>query len=1101
MIRPQTADRSSQRWSADFRTNVAFVGGVPSAPPRSALQCIRAAIATAYNADSTAVVFGANVLRATNRGAVIEAPSRQLLSNGSLSRPVDDVPTGWRLNGATASNFVDGTYNGLPAIWLDVTVVNTTAAAITYRLDIEPTAGIPIPDIRQATFHGTAAIVSSTNAQTHEARLIPRFSSGSAASDQGRAQIPVGTPGPFRSAPAITAAAVQMGPAFTWLVAANSTSVTRLMVSGLMAEPGLVVSSFVPSFPPAETREQLHPNPTFAGVAAGTPGTLPTYVQPGTMPSYRVLAVNGDGSFDIEISGTAGGTDAIFNMPLNVAPPGGPAGLIPVAPGEIWEGSIYAQVLADDGGSPRMNLTARNSAGVAITGFNTSAGFTGTMSRVFRRFDPLPAGSAGLVIQLLLTVPAGTTRTSRLRLSTVHTDRITITPGSVSPDRPLDVVSFIEPSRFSGACEMTIEAELDSLVDGATLFAVTFASGHHLRLVAGPQVGVIVTMPGSPEYSALSPLYAAPGVIRLAVSWQAGKVSIGYSDACEGKSAELLAAGFDPTTAVGAWLGSDNGTNGLTTAVRIIDLLSGYTLPSDLVLRTRYRWYPRTFIQPHAGLRAPSIESVAPYAPPAVYVTGASYNHVPAGNRWVRRSNGGNGGVPMVDYFPLVSEVVVSEGAPFRLTIVNDDVVPLIMRTKPGAPQQIYPPPPTAELPYNLAPLPELVIPPGGRIFVCLDGYDQTTQLWKANNYNWWFVERSIDGLKPRYEFLSVYGPASELNPSRATVYPPYFCAYNADIGVPRQVSGAAVQAMNRGLFYNSPLDHARNIRFQRDAALSGYWAESVGSTTITQLKTQVCSMGFAYLGSRDAGVGSAADHALIREWFRDRTDQTVAFFTQNFETTARGNHGTAAGCAAAISAEILDRADYRRFAITIFTRAMEECAAIPGNTGSFLLEMRRGDKALQYTFLNLTYMLPLASSLKRAGFPAWTAFAGQLIKCVNFAMAALANPQLITDEQNRLIALGSPWSDGIIAAEQLPIGFSSTIDPISGDPLFNESRLAAIYIAYCELTTAQAPWRPAYQGAFILYDNIFNGSIGGGQSYLRKFPGITAPAPPPETV
>lgn len=1099
---------SARRYSADYRRRRAFSSGAQIADPVSKLNCVRAAAATAYNSNGVALDFASNVARVTDRGLITEARSRQLLTNstfsGAVPGPAGSAPTVWRLNGAGVSNVVAGTYNGLPAIALDVTVVNATSSAVTYRLDLESAAGIAIPAERKAIFHGMATIVSSTNSSAHEARLIPRLAGGAATADQGRTALAVGaTPVRFRSAPVIESGAVILGPAITWGVAASSTSVTRLMLVAVQAEPGLTISSFIPSFPPTETREQLHPNPTFAGAVAGTPGTLPQYVSPGTVTSYQVLAV-GDGWFDVELVGTAGASDAIISFPLNTLPPGGPNGLIAAAPGQTVEASIEAQVLADNGGNPRLNFTARTAAGQTITGFNTSGNFTSTTAllRVSRRFESLPAGTTNLAMQVLMTVPAGTTCTTRLRLRAPHCDRITVTPGSASPDRPLDVVSFLEPSVLSGASEVVVEAELDSLVENATLMSVMFAGGYKLRLVAGPQVGAIVTMPDGQDISAFSPLYAAPGVIRLALSYQAGLVAIGFSDACEGRSAQIVAPGFDPTVAINAWLGSDNGQDGLTTAVRLIDVHEGFTPVQHLAQRTRERWFPRTFIQPVSGMRAPDIESVAPYSPPGVTITGASYNYVPSGNRYVRRSNGG---AEMVDYFPLPSEVQVSEGAPFRINIVNDDVVPLRIRVLPGSTSKIYPPGFT--LPYTLAPIPELVIPPGRRVLACLDGYNPATEVWEPT-YNWWYVERGITELLVTYEFLSIYGPPSPLNPSRNIIFPPAFCSYNADIGVPRAVSAGATQAMNRGIYYASPLEFTKSIRYQRDAALRDYWRFSVGPTTITQLKTQIVSMGFAYLGSRDAGVGTAEDHRVIREWFRDRMDQTIAFFDSAYDSgagTGRGNHATAAGLAAAVCAQILDRADYLQWAIKIFVRAMqeaalEEVAPITGPTGAFLLEMKRADKSLQYQFLNMTYMLPLAEMLERAGFPAYSIFDGILIKCINFSMAALQNPQLVTDEQNRLIALGSPWGDGVFAVEQLPIGFSNDVDPVTGEPLFNESRIAAFYLAYRRLTTAQAPWRPSMQGPFIAYNNIYNGSIGGSQSYLYRFPGITLPEPPPET-
>ena len=1096
-----TPNLAGRRWQANFATDRGFVAGAASAAPRSLLACVRAGAATATDRDGNAVSFASNALRATNRGVLIEAAAEQLLSNSTLSAAeVDEPPAGWRFPaGAVVNNVVRSTYKGLPAITLDITLTNSTGTAASIRVDFEPTAGITIPADRVATFHGTAAIISSTNSSIHEMRLIPRLAGGSATADQGRTAIALVAPAEFKSQPLIDPDAVALFPAVTWVVAAGTTSTVRLFVAGLQVERD--VTSFIPRTPALEMRDPRYPNPLLLGAVPGDPGTLPDGWSLNTMTAARVLADNGD-SLDIELTATArptaGPSGDILGILLNVAPPGGPDGLIAGTAGDLFEAGIEAQfVSGPSDAAPRISLTAREVTGVVVSGFSTSQAITntGAIAPVTRRFtNPLPSGGLSIALSILLSVPQSQTRTVVLRIRrNVRVDVITTSGGTGTAARPLDVVSITDPARFSGASTITIEAEQPALVEGATLLTLLFASGYRLRLVAGTQVGAIVTPPTGPDVSLLRPLYAAAGVIRLVLAYSSGTVRIGFGDACEGDAAELSIAGFDPATVTGVWLGSNNGQDGMTTVIRALDVRAGAAAVSGLAQRTRSAWFARTFVQPVAGVRGPDILSVPGYTPSSVESPGASVTYAPVGNRYIVRSNGG---AAMNDVLPAADTVGAIEGAPVRLQIINNDVVPLNITSAGGL---IYPPGYT--LPYALDPITTLVIPAGQRALICADGYNPATQVWETDNFNWWYVLRpnNLASLDDTYEFLSVYGPPDPSNPNRAIIYPPSYCAYNADIGPPRAVSLQAVRQMNLWLLRGSQYEAARGLRFIYDACAADYWRVSIGNTTITQLKTQINNTGFPYLGLRDAGIGTPEQHHVIREWFRDRTDQTIAFFNQQEAlgaATGRGNHGTAAGLAASVAAQILNRADYFEWAKQVFIRAMDELASIPGNVGAFYLEMRRADKALQYQFLNLTNMIPLAENLERMGFPAYAYGGGLLIQAINWSMAAIEDPSIVTDEQDRLIALGAPWSQGVVSAEQQPIGFGSDTDPISGEPLPNESRVAATYLAYRRLSTAQAPWRPTWASRYAVYDNVFNGTIGGAQTYLYRFPGIALPEP-----
>lgn len=1099
------ANLSARRWQADFRAGRGYAAGQAAADPRTELLCVRDAAATASDSGGETLTFAANALRTTDRGVHVERAGEQLLTNSSLVRQGFGLPVGWRLPaGATVQDIVQTTFRGLPALVFTVRAVNSNGTDTTFRVDFESAAGIPIPTGREAIFHGLVQLVSSSNASQHAMRLIPRLANGTGTPDQGVQLFAAGAVAEFRCLPVIPAEAATLHPGVSFLVPAVTTALVRIMVAGLQLEPGRTATSFIPRAAPVEQFTPRFPNPSFVGATPGTPGTLPNGWSQSTMTSFRVLAYDAaTGTLDIELTATArasaGGSGDTLGITLNVVPPAGPAGRVPGSAGEVIEAGILAEILSGTtDANPRLNLSARTDTGEVLAGFNTSVTISQTgvgLLSYSRRFaSPLPSDGLSLGLQIFMSVPQFQTRTVQLRLRTPRIDLVTVSGNTVSPIRPLDVVRVSTPARFAGASTVLIEAEQPALVAESTLLAIAFGSGHRLRLVAGPQVGLVVTPPTGPAITLLRPLYAAAGIVRLALSYAAGQVSIGFSDACEGDSATAAVPGLDPATVTDVWLGSDDGANGMTTVIRRIEVDVGARSASHLALLTRDAWAARSFVQPRIGVRAPALSDVQGYVPSRTEVVGPTHTYGPIGNKYLFRRNGGNA---MNDTLPPANSVGSVEGTPVRLNIVNDDVVPLSITSAGGL---IYPP--SGTLPYTLAPVSALVIPPGQRALVCADGYNPATQQWQANNENWWYVIRDDDlaALPQEYAFASIYGPPDPANPNRSIIFPPAFAAYNADIGPPRQLAAAAVKQMNRWLLYGNQVDATRGLRFLYDACAADYWKVSTGITTITQLKTQINSTGFPYLGLRDCGAGTPEEHAVIRRWFEDRTDQTIAFFTaQRAQGTSTGsaNHYYAAGLAAALASQISDRNDYLQFAIDVFIFAMEEAHSIPNRTGSLLLEMRRAEKSLQYQFLAMTQLLPLAEILERNGFDAYGYLDGQLIQCINWSMEAVENPVLVKNEQARLVALGLPWSLGITVSDQLPIGFGQDTDPISGEPLFNESRVAAMYLAYRRLTDAQAPWRPLWTPRFQVYDNIYNGAIGGGQSYLYRFPGIALPEIP----
>ncbi len=192
----------------------------------------------------------------------------------------------------------------------------------------------------------------------------------------------------------------------------------------------------------------------------------------------------------------------------------------------------------------------------------------------------------------------------------------------------------------------------------------------------------------------------------------------------------------------------------------------------------------------------------------------------------------------------------------------------------------------------------------------------------------------------------------------------------------------------------------------------------------------------------------------------------------------------------------MMERADYLEFAWSIFRDAVQDAADVPSFIGALPLEMRRAQKSLQYQCLAMGALVPLAEILERFGYDAYGYLGGALITMINWTVESIDTPSMVTAEQARMIGLGAPWDTGVVSVTQEPIGLGQDTDPTSGELLPNESRVAWIYQAYRRLSTAQASWRPTWASRFNVYDTIYAGGIGGAQSYLYRFPGITLPEP-----
>ncbi|MCX7062851.1 MAG: alginate lyase family protein [Gammaproteobacteria bacterium] len=1100
------ANFAGRRWQADFLGNRTWFGNVAGDAAAGSLSVARSTGAVVTDAaGDVSFVFG-NALRRTDRGALIELAGTQRLSNSAFAGAVVGgvAPDGWTAtSGMTVTPVaINDIGDGAQAeIVVDCVYTNSTGSGVTVRVALESSGGVLIGALpRQFVFSGMAAVVSSTNAGPVTVRLVGRDSGGAAVGDQGAVAVAsASTPQPFAIAPAIDAAAVRVEPAFSWAVAAGTTSTVRLVLRAMQLETGTVPSSWIRSASGTFSREpDRYVNPRLVGGVPGTPGTLPQFWSQNTMSSYRVIAA-APGFIDIELTNdnTAGGS-AVSRSILLSAPTGGLPSQITAEPGQRWVTGVECTVVSDTGSSnARLNISARDAAGATIGGTVSGTFASGVTERREVILTSTGSGTTAIVMAIITTAPAGTISTVRLQLRDPRAQLQLPTPGVVG-ERAADLVQHRTPSLFAGASTVMLEVELDTVIDNATLLAITTGSGHTLRVVAGSQIGVVVSKAGDADVTALAPLYAAPGITRVALSYQAGGVRIGVGDPAEGLALTATVASFDPATVSIVWIGSNNGANPAKLHLRRIEIDAGVQVAARLPARTRGRWSPRTFVQPRPSLAAPALSSVPAYAPPAQSVTGASHTYSVIGNSFWRRSHGS----AMTDTLPAANSVGAVEGTPAKIQVINDGPGNLtITSISPIRPPYSNPDAPAAAVT-------SVVLPPGFRILFAADGYNPSLKDWQAANEAWWYVIRPVSGLSTSYEFVSIYGPPDPANPNRSIIFPPAYCAYNSDIGPLRQLSGAAVQAMNRWIFFGRQAEASAALRYLRDACATDYWRESIGITTITALKSQINSTGYAYLGCREAGAGTAADHAVIRQWFRYRMDQTVTFFEAQIgagrispgvwasTSTGRGNHAQQAGLAAAVCACILDHAGYLDFAWRVFRDAVQDAADVPSFVGALPVEMRRAQKSLQYQCLAMGALVPLAEILERFGYGAYSYLGGALITMINWTVEAIDDPDLVTAEQTRMIGLGAPWSTQVVSVTQEPIGLGQDTDPTSGELLPNESRVAWIYQAYRRLTTAQASWRPTWATRFNVYDTIYAGGIGGAQSYLYRWPGITLPVP-----
>lgn len=1107
-------DFSKRRLIADFMRRYSFIGDREGSNPVNLVTCSRAIVALAENRDGSLLSFPVNTVRATDRGLVIEDEATQLLSNSELVGAVigADPPTGWTMNSGVTMTTVDkGEQDGLPWITVDIAYTNTSTNAATTGITFE-TLAPALPSGAAYTFSGRLRVDSILGASTVRARLIQR--------DSSNAQVGSGDPvdittvaivTPFEIRTTRAATTTQFAPGLTFLADASATVALRVTVFGLQLEAGSGKTSFIRTRAGLVSLDDNYPNSGLTGAVVGNPGTLPTFWQNSSMTTVKVLAVGGDGSVTLELTKTAGASATTGTLRLAISPDNGSGGTIAANPGEDWQASIECTVLADgQSASPRLNLSARDATG-AVVGGTTSVNFpTSGTARTTATLNDLGSGTTSVLPAIVISAAANTTSTVQLTVRLPKTERITTGDGSGPITRPRDLVRMNSAASFVGPAVVVLDAEVEKIKADGTLMALTFASGHTVRIVAGTSAGVSIEKSGAVVASSLLPLLAVPGALRYVLSYKAGSVTIGFPEFLGGGIKALTVPGFDPAVATFCWFGSFNGVKPCTTAIRELRVLSLTPTADNLPVLARFTWAPRFFAQP-IGTSAPiDIENANPFTVPLVAAPGSTYTaYTSVKNKYIARSNGGGA---MNDQLPDAGTVGSVEGSPYTFKVVNKDSSGAIRFTSRGG--KIYSADGDVITSYTL--------PPGRRVIFVSDAYNPTTKVYQAGNDNWWLYEAPDDlsAQAQTYEFVSIYGPSDPSNPNRSIIFPPAYAKYHSGIDPVRTFSASMEKLMNGWLDSRSISNAADCMRGLRDACRNDYWKNSVGSTTITTLPTQVIAVCYAYLGVRDAGVGTQRDHNYIRAWIQDRTDQTLSFYIAQrgagFTSpgvwagsgTARGNHSYSAGLCAGLAAVVLNRTDYLDYALGIFKQCVADMQSVPGHIGALVQEISRASKSLQYMCLAMSWIVPLAEILVRYGFDAYGYSNGALIEMVNFTAAAVDDPNTsltsnrISREQTRLLALGiNGTSSPMVPAILEPIGYSGQTDPETGDQLANESRVAWLYIAYTRLTTAQAPWRPLWTSRFNAYDNVYSGSIGGAQSTLYPFADLQVDAPPPSDI
>ncbi|WP_296038697.1 alginate lyase family protein [uncultured Agrobacterium sp.] len=160
-------------------------------------------------------------------------------------------------------------------------------------------------------------------------------------------------------------------------------------------------------------------------------------------------------------------------------------------------------------------------------------------------------------------------------------------------------------------------------------------------------------------------------------------------------------------------------------------------------------------------------------------------------------------------------------------------------------------------------------------------------------------------------------------------------------------------------------------------------------------LSSRIAGIAAAYARALTVQKPSAETEPLIDKWLVELAKMQVDYFnTEAPPMASRNNHRAWAGLAAAQVGAIANRQDLLDWGAQ--TNEMLICSA--NDDGSLPEEMKRKDKALHYQ-LHAVAPIVVTAQILAASIPgAPSVCQGKLDKIVDFTIAALTNPALVTD-------------------------------------------------------------------------------------------------------
>lgn len=1091
---------SGHRLHWDFRRGRRFAAGaLVGGSPVAQLTTIRAAAGAAPTYDGGLATFAANATRHSDRGALVERTSTQLLTNSALIGAVlgevgngGALPIGWNVTpGVIPTN--EGFANAGPdpswctvKVWFD----NTGNPEIaTVRLNLEEIGAVLVPASRKVCFSGVATVLELSNAFDPQLRTIIRNGAAELDGDDGATTIAsLNTPTPFPVVPDISPTGVSVNPVATVRINAGAIGYMRIKLEAVQVEEGTSPTTWIRTTPDVYAGADLYPYYPFAGGADGTLGAgglLPTGLSNSSMSLIEVLAHDteetGDRTLRLTVIGnpTTERTGVLRLCPNNY---------FAAAPGQRWQAGLVARVISVSAGvQPRLSLAGRTSGGAS-----TGPGGT-TNLPIGRKAETLATGPMAALTQFAsaainVTAAAGTTAVVEIRLLQPTMRLMSLTAAASGPVvRDVDIVSIAPAATaFALPCTIMIDHEHRSLDPDQTALSIAYGN-RRVRLLLGEQVGAVVEDGEDVLASLTQPANGAHGAMKLAVSITSTGISVGYPDGAGygHASAALPALG----NCTGAWLGSDNGAKPCTGFAREITVQAGAVPAANLAARTRDEWGPRHFRQRVGLSRPPALADVQAFAGNIVDTPGPTYSTFPIDRsaRYYRRSNGGAAITSVLPSAAAANAAV----AFFRITIIN---------TGSGT---------------NT-----ITAPDGGIVTPTFEG-TETSYVQPGNSYTmfvsdgvrwfWYTIAGAPFSPPAEVRCVSIYGPDRPGNENRDQLYGPNVAEFYAVIDNVRSMHAFVIEQMNAYVESGDLGAAARAARTLVEWCGADYWSgpttlDQVGLSSLTNLPEAPIAVCYALFGIRFAGVLTAGETQVITDWIERRMQDTRIRFVplrdqaladqiaNGWTISGLQNHSWKWAMANALAAIALNRADYLADARQLFKVAMNDTAAVPATIGAFANEIARGDRCVNYEMLALSWLLGASEVLIGFGFDCYGYHDGIFVPAIDFAMRACDAPEIVTAEQTRMRDLGVTGTQyPITPTSQLGIGFGNAQDDSTGQFLFAESRVAAGYLGWRKVTDAQVAWKALWAPRWDIYENAYTSRVGGAQKTLYPL----APATP----